>query len=238
MINIAICDDDLDVRIYIKSVIVRSFTKEKYEFNYHLFSSGEELIKSQFVFDIIFLDIEMNGIDGIETAKQLREKSRRTKIIYVTGHSKYALDVYAVHPFNYIIKPISERKIIDTVNECVEYLSEAEVNSEVWEFKGINGPVLLKSENVIAFEYTGNRRITVYTQDENYLIKGGISDLFELIDTDSFTSPHKSFIINMVHIDSVNSFVVRMVNGLSVPIAQKKMKEFQREYISFVKKTL
>ena len=86
-----------------------------------------------------------------------------------------------------------------------------------------------------ADEYTGNRRITVYTESETHCIKGSLSEVFSLINSESFTSPHKSFIVNMEHIDKLTGFTLFTTNGIEVPIAQKKLKEFQNEFSRFIK---
>ena len=89
MINIAICDDDDDIINSIKSAISDYSTSHAIEFEVHSFKCGEKLLESKLNFDLVFLDIEMSGIDGLKTAQLFRQIDRRARIVYVTNHSEF-----------------------------------------------------------------------------------------------------------------------------------------------------
>ena len=235
MINIAICDDDNDIIELLKSAISDYSTAHSIEFNVQSFKCGEKLLEYKSSFDMVFLDIEMSGIDGLKTAQLFRQMDRQAKIVYVTNHSEYALRSYAVHPFDFVVKPFNKERISSVLDDLSRYLSENAENEVVIQFKGEDGPLLLSLRNIYVFEYTGNRRITVYTKSEKYRIRGSLSDIFTLINSESFVSPHKSFIVNMEHIDKLNSFTLYTTNGIEVPVAQKKLKEFHNEFSRFIK---
>lgn len=235
MISIAICDDDKDIIAQIKECISAYSISHSVEFDVHSFGCGEKLLESGQSFDMIFLDIEMSGIDGLKTAQLLRQIDRRSRIVYVTNHSEFALRSYSVHPFDFVVKPFENSRISAVLDDLIRYLSENSENEAVIQLKGEDGPLLLSLKNIYVFEYTGNRRITVYTKSEQYQIKGSLSDIFSLINSESFVSPHKSFIINMEHIDKLNSFTLYTTNGLEVPVAQKKLKDFHNEFSRFIK---
>lgn len=235
MINVAVCDDETNVVEQIKNYLVNYQSDKNFQLNVNVFSNGEELLESKIVFDLIFLDIEMNGIDGIRAAKILRQRFRKTKIVYISSHSELALASYAVHPFDFIEKPLSKDKITNVLNEFMTYLSDLPNEYTIVEFKGVNGPILLEPRNIFVLEYTGNRRVTIYTSDKKYEVRGSLYNVIKLIPSDSFTSPHKSFIINMEYVKSQDNFMLFMTNNIEVPIAQKKLKEFQKEFSRFIK---
>lgn len=235
MISIAICDDDDDIIAKLKTAISEYSADHSIEINIQSFKCGEKLLESKESFDLVFLDIEMSGIDGLKTAKLFRQIDRRAKIVYVTNHSECALRSYAVHPFDFVVKPFKKERIFSVLDELSRYLSENSENDAVIQLKGEDGPLLLSLRNIYVFEYTGNRRITVYTKSEKYRIKGSLSDVLALINSESFVSPHKSFIVNMEHIDKLNSFTLYTTNGIEVPVAQKKLKEFHNEFSRFIK---
>lgn len=234
MINVAVCDDETSIIRTIKKCLSDYQLLHNCEFKTQTFICGEDLIKSSALFDLIFLDIEMNGINGIQTARLLRQKSRKVKIIYVTSHSEYALSAYEIHPFDFIKKPVCEDRMINVLDEFMLYFNDRSNEIQIAEFKGIQGSLVLKLKDIYVFEYTGNRRITVYTEDKEYVIKGGIKEIFGQITSDHFTSPHKSFIINMEHVKSLNDCILYMTNNIEVPVAQKKLKEFQRSLSCFI----
>lgn len=235
MINIAICDDDNDIIELLKTSVSEYSASHSLEFQVQSFKCGEKLLDSKMSFDLVFLDIEMSGIDGLKTATLFRQIDRRAKIVYVTNHSECALKSYAVHPFDFVVKPFKKERIYSVLDELSRYLSENAENEAVIQLKGEDGPLLLSLRNIYVFEYTGNRRITVYTKSEKYRIKGSLSDIISLINSESFVSPHKSFIINMEHIDKLNNFTLYTTNGIEVPVAQKKLKEFHNEFSRFIK---
>lgn len=235
MINIAICDDDNDIIDMLKAAISEYSTAHSIEFNVQSFKCGEKLLEYKSNFDMVFLDIEMSGIDGLKTAQLFRQIDRQAKIVYVTNHSEFALRSYAVHPFDFVVKPFNKERIFSVLDELSRYLSENTENEAVIQLKGEDGPLLLSLKNIYVFEYTGNRRITVYTKSEKYRIKGSLSDIFALVNSESFVSPHKSFIVNMEHIDKLNIFTLYTTNGIEVPVAQKKLKEFHNEFSRFIK---
>lgn len=235
MISIAICDDDDGIIAQLKTAISEYSADHSIEVNVQCFKCGEKLLESKESFDLVFLDIEMSGIDGLKTARLFRQIDRRAKIVYVTNHSECALRSYAVHPFDFVVKPFKKERIFSVLDELTRYLSENSENDAVIQLKGEDGPLLLSLRNIYVFEYTGNRRITVYTKSEKYRIRGSLSDIFALINSESFVSPHKSFIVNMEHIDKLNSFTLYTTNGIEVPVAQKKLKEFHNEFSRFIK---
>ena len=233
MIKIAICDDEADVVGYIEQILSKYRTDKEIELECVGFSSGKSLLESKTKFDLLFLDIEMDDIDGIRTAKILRHHDRKTKIVFVTSHSECALKGYAVHPFSFAVKPVSSDEIMGIMDEYMQYYDKIPASVPV-EFKGVGGSVILDLNDIYVLEYTGNRRVTVFTHDNRYEVRGGIGELLKLIKSDAFTSPHKSFIVNMEYINRMNKGFLYMDNNIEVPIAQKKQKEFQNTFSRFV----
>ncbi len=235
MIKIAVCDDEIDIIKVLLSIISNYQSVKEIEIEMHSFSCGEELLKCEISFDLIFLDIEMGGIDGIDTAKTLRQRDRKVKIVYVTSHSEYSLKTYAVHPFDYAVKPVSEGRIVEILDEFIKYAIADTEDEPMIELKAIDGTLMLELKDIYVFEYIENRRITVHTKEKEFEIKGGITEILELLDKKYFTSPHRSFIINMEYVKSLNDFTIFMTNDVEIPVAQKKLREFKHEFSSFMK---
>lgn len=120
--KLAICDDEKKLRTSLRSVIETKLQLVGAEYDIQEYESGEELlkgIKSQ-VPDILFLDIEMSGINGMETAKELRKVVQDTVIIFVTAYPDFVFQGYEVHAFHYILKPYKEEKIRDVLEKAME----------------------------------------------------------------------------------------------------------------------
>lgn len=235
MYRIAVCDDCLSTAENIRTYLKAYQAENKMDFSIHLFTDGAALLASSVKFDLIFLDIEMPEIDGIETAKAIRLHDKEAAVIYVTSHSSYAIRVFAVHPFDFIVKPCKKEDIYRVVCDYIGYASKKALPPMI-ELKGRTGSFTLSLDEIIAFEYVENRRMKVYLPEKEYEIKGSITEMMRLIGFDSFTSPHKSFIINMKHVKRIHDFTICMQNGIEVPVAQKRLKEFRMELNHYMHK--
>lgn len=114
MITIGICDDELDVRMDIKNAILNTMIDKDIEYQVKEFSNGEDVIKYIELdneIDILFLDIQMDGLDGMETARKLREYDRTTEIIFVTSIGEKISEAFEVRAFRFIKKPIQHEVI-------------------------------------------------------------------------------------------------------------------------------
>ncbi len=227
MINIAICDDEIEIVKQIENIVRKNLENTNIKFRIHTFTDGQALTHSSCHFDLIFLDIEMPNTDGITAAKAIRQWDKEAKFVYVTSHSEYALKVFAVHPFDFAVKPINSQRIITVLNEYLEYSSRRKSDEEMITFKKASETVVLDLNDIIAFEYIDNRRITVYKSDGTDEISGGINEVLRLINSKGFASPHKSFIVNLREVKSIVGYDVIMSNELSIPVAQKRLKEFK-----------
>ncbi|WP_195940549.1 LytR/AlgR family response regulator transcription factor [Romboutsia sp. 1001713B170131_170501_G6] len=221
MLNIAICDDEINVLNKTKDIIE---SYEKQNLSIATFSSGEDLIASNFSFDIIFLDIDMGGINGIDTAKLIRKKDKKVKIIYVTNYTDYTSSAFSVHAFGYILKPVNENQIYHQLDEALSYMNE-EI-SEVLEFNTIEGVVRVDLKDIYYFEYK-LRKVIMKTNQDTYTIKQKISDIGKNMEEYNFVMPHKSFSVNLYNVKSVKGYDIYMMDGSVIPLSQKKSTQFR-----------
>lgn len=231
MINIAICDDDKEIIKEIKKYI------EEYKGSECLIStynSGEELLKEEKKFEIIFLDIDMGGINGIETAKKIRKFDKAVKIIYVTNFTDYTNLAFQVHAFGYLNKPIKKEQIYNQLDEAIEYSTNEEEEVAI-EFMTTEGVIRLKPKDIYYFEYL-DRKVKVKTLEKAYMIKEKITDIAEKMINYDFLMPHKSFTINLFYIKSIKGYDIFMMDGSVIPLSQKKSSEFRDEFNIFLEK--
>lgn len=226
MIRIAICDDEYKIVKEIEDIIRDYQSIVHSQFEIHTFTNGIDMINSKREFDLIFLDIEMPDIDGIKSAKIIREKDKNVRFVYVTSHSECALNVFAVHPFDFAVKPVNAIQIHKILSEYMDYSKQRNCEEKVT-LKSTSGIIVLNLKNVVAFEYTDNRRILVHSADKSYEVRGSITEILQTINSEHFVSPHKSFIVNLREVNRISDFTIIMSNGIKIPVAQKRLKEFQ-----------
>lgn len=115
MINIAVCDDEKCMSEKIEKLVEDFFRKKNTNISVSEYSSGEELLKSNERIDILFLDIGMRGMDGIETARKLRECRFHGFLIFITVLKEMVFQSFEVQPFDYLVKPVQEEHFEKTM---------------------------------------------------------------------------------------------------------------------------
>lgn len=224
MIKIAVCDDEEKYLYFIQNIL------NKYPLEVFLFRSGEEILASPIHFDIAILDIDMSGINGIETAKRMREFDKSVKIIYLTNYSDYSIFAFAVHAFAYLIKSNDPHEMSlqlgNQLEEAFLYLQEEK--GEVLEFHSTEGIIHIEEEKIIYFEYQ-NRLIHMITKEKIYYLREKITDLAKRMEDRGFAMPHKSFVVNLYHVKSFKGNDILLSENSMIPLSQKKAVVFRRQ---------
>ncbi|MDU1455414.1 MAG: LytTR family DNA-binding domain-containing protein [Paeniclostridium sordellii] len=220
MIYIAICDDKINIINKTKKLI-QDYDKE--DIDIYVYESGEELINSDKEFHIIFLDIDMKGLDGIETAKKLRKYDKKVKIIYVTNYTDYTYSAFSVHAFGYLVKPLNKKELYNQLDEALSYTEEISNNLE---FITSDGVIRIDTNSIYYFEYE-QRKVIMKTIDKNYILKKKISEIGKDIQDYGFEMPHKSFVVNLYNIKTIKGYDVHMMDGSVIPLSQKKSSQFR-----------
>lgn len=237
MIKIAICDDDKKDRNQLKEFI-NSYEKEfniKYCLN--LFVSGEELLKSQFMPDILFLDIAMDKKDGIQVGAEIKQKKAESLIIYTTVLSeKIIAAINYVHSFGYFVKPIDKEKFFQILSDAIMQIQHnRNRNKEKIRFLSESNTIIdLRPMDIYYFEYE-NRKIKIAAKDNTLICKGKINDIADQMKEYGFTMSHQSFVVNLYHIERISAQMLIMRNGEMIPLAQKRASALRKRLMQAAK---
>lgn len=233
--RIAICDDETQIRELLKDKISRYCFTNNIELNLQTFENGEELLKDDFqTFDVLFLDVDMPGIDGLETAKEIRKLNRDMLIIFLTAYSEFVFESFKVDAFRYLVKPVPNQELTETLDAIREKLCAPEENLS---FQFQNERYSIRYSNIIYIE--GMRdKIWIYCKDTTYRWRGTLKSLNEMLQEKGFFQVHRSYIINMNKIQKYNSQTVVMESGYKVPISKYRLDDFKEEYIKYWSKIL
>lgn len=229
--KIAICDDDKKAADILMDILHQYPNPlEKID----VYFSGEEFLKQTETYDLLFLDIDMKGMDGIETARRIRLRDRKLKIVYVTAYSEYGGRAFSVHAFGYLLKPVTKKKILAQVEDARTYQEEEQEKSPLLEFSTKGGLIFLHPEEIYFFEFSG-RRIFITARDGTYEMGGRLKDVKDRMEEYGFASPHKSFVVNLGEIKNMRGYEIYMTNGTVIPLAQKQsplFKEILSKYLA------
>lgn len=225
IVKIAICDDQQVFIDRLKNLI----TYEEAEI--YVFNSGDKLLMSDINYDIILLDIEMPGTDGLSVAAKLYQRNRKTLLLFITSHREYSTKGYEFRAFRYVLKSepddFIKRNIQDAINEYKNFDFYIIVN-----YKGKYARIL--TEQIIYIESYGHT-ITVHTSDKDYIGQNKFKDICKLLETHGFIQCHKSYVVNMKYIDTIEkNSCVNMVNGTMLPIGRKYSADTISSYLEFM----
>ena len=232
MLKIAICDDDWRSLDIIKRMLERWSKEHSFLTNTDYFDNGDELIKQHEGkrYDIIFLDIVMPLLNGIDTAKELREFDRSVKIIFLTSSPEFALKSYSVKAADYCLKPITYDRLEEVMADCTNAISKEPENLVV---KTDSGYQKIYLHDIEYFEAI-NKRVRLYLKSGKEAEINQPLYTFEECLTASlyFFKCHRSYLVYLPNVDSFNSTEIKTKFGRTIPIARGYAKTFKDAYFA------
>lgn len=228
MFRIAICDDVVLERELLYLLLQKCADRQMIS----QFGSGEELLASHEHFDLVFLDIFMGGITGMETARCLLEKSPKTRIVFLTSSPNFALESYDVHAFDYILKPLQPERL-----------------AAVWErFAGEHQPTeryliindLAETKKLpydsIEFIESCQHYVTIHlTEEPSLRVYGKLDDFEQQLDDPRFLRCHKSFLINLSLTAAMGEDFL-MQSGTHVAYRKREKKQLREAFFNYAAK--
>ncbi|MBP3797486.1 MAG: response regulator transcription factor [Ruminococcus sp.] len=229
--RIAICDDEARYIEDLKGKIQKLYNS--LDIVIDEFLCGEDLLKSfrHKDYDVIFLDIEMQGLDGITVARRLREVSDEVSIVFLTGHIEYAVKGYEVNALRYLTKPADEEK----VREVIEHLFALQNKGKLLWVKTTDGEQKIKLTDILFIE-SQNQNVVINTADESFSVRGNISDYEKKLAQDGFFRIHRSYLISLQKVMRIGSREVVMEDDTSLPVSRNKEAELKKMLFSYVKR--
>ena len=229
--RIAICDDEKNIRELIASKVLKQYPEAEIVF----FSSGEELLLSDKNIDILFLDIQMSGRNGMETARELRKKDKTVVLIFVTAVEEYVFQAFDVGAFNYIVKPIDDTKFEDVLCRAVDELfskdmdvRESEANYVMISNGGVHTKVMIDD---IVYAEVFNRKVVIHKLDDEIEYYGKMSDL-EAVAGESFFRPHRAYLVNFKYVEKYDATTIYLEKGTAL-MAKQNYPDFVKKYMKY-----
>ena len=224
MINIGICEDELHYRVNIKDMLGDILSTYSINYKIYEFSSGEELLSNYPKdLDILIMDIQMKIINGMDTARKIREFDQNLEIIFMTSFSEFMQEGYEVKAYRYILKPISERKISRNILPCINEIMKKKNNYLTINVK--NYVDRIKIDSIVYIE-TDRPNILIYTNDNKYTTKMSISKIDKILREHGFFRCHNSYIVNLKLVESMNSNTLK-IGEKYIPISKYRVKELK-----------
>ncbi len=225
--SIAICDDCVPVATDLMNHIKGILRERRITAECRMFFSGEELLKSDDCFSIVFLDIEMPGMDGIEVGKKLRQRNPDCRIIMVTVRIDRISEAFFFQAFRFVQKPFRD----DELREALF--------SALAETPGEESIELYHDRNNCLIKLKDIRYIRAFNGYSEFMVGNkffrkdvSLNELEQQLDHRIFSRIHRQYIVNLNWIDK-NLGDTLLVSGARLPISRRRRKDFEKEYIEF-----
>lgn len=232
MINIAICDDEKVMLKRIKELVSDFFCSKNMEIRIFMFSSGKELLNSDKDIDILFLDIQMKQLDGIETAKRMRNKCYNGFLIFITVLKELVFQSFEVQPFDYLLKPIEYDNFKSTMERLM--LSLKNSDKEKLLIQRGNESSIISFGEIIYCEII-DRKIYLHLRSSDVIdYYDRIENLETKLDSRFFRC-HRSYLLNMQYLISYKNGVAYMEGNHQIPVSRLRSKEFSNVILRYMK---
>ena len=225
--DIAVVDDEKAIREHICGLVEEQQPESRIE----AYATGEELLASGKRFDIVFLDIQMEGMNGIEAARNLREKNANlgvedTVLVFITGIKDYVFDAFDLYAFQYLLKPIDERKFAEVLENAAREAAKKKERRVLF----IKSRNLTLDQSEILYIESRAKKVEIHTVRQTIEIYAAMDELEAQLG-ENFYRCHRAYIVNMDCITEYDSESITLTNGDRVYLTKKKYGEFVKAYM-------
>ncbi len=232
MLRIAICDDDERCLANTKSMLESWSAVTSSQVQIYCYDNGDSLIRESAAarFDIIFLDIIMPLLNGMDTAREIRDRDKAVKIIFLTSSPEFALESYSVKATDYIVKPVQYQRLKEVMDDTATFIQREPENIILKTASGYQKTYLHDVEYIEA----RNKQVFFYLKSGKVIKVHQPLYTFEteLSDSKGFFKCHRSYLVYLSNIDYFNNTEIITKSGRCIPIARGYGKAFHDAYFT------
>lgn len=220
MLRIGICDDVYDARLALQSMLERVLERRRSEAQFFAFSSGEGLLqwleRHAGELDLVFLDMEMGQLDGMETARRLRASDPDLQLVFVTGYAEHVFDGYSVGALGYLLKPPKPEQLEEIITRAQAALC-----------RGLERTFICRSGDThyripvshILYFVSDRRKVTCVTPEREYTFYGKLDSVAAEVG-EGFVRLHQRYLARVAAVDRVEGSETVLVDGTRLPISR------------------
>lgn len=234
--RILICDDDPNITRLLQKYMTEFFRQGKLKVpEIRSYNSGEELLSDSGAKDIVFLDVEMPGLNGIYVGQELKKQNQNTIIFIITSYVEYLDDAMRFHVFRYLSKPLDKQRLFRNMKDAIQLYNSTNIKIPV-ETK--DGVFTTTASDIILIESL-NRVITIYTPDRKFTDVHNMAYWAAKLDMlPCFFQCHRSFIVNMKYVTDFNHLSIHLCNNkYTAYMTKRKYSQFKESYFLYLEST-
>lgn len=227
--KIAICDDESFWVDELRALLKEYYIERHIDCYFSVFSSGTELLLNHNKFDVIFMDYQMENLNGIETANEIRKQNNNCTIIFVSSYPDVALDTFEVNAYRFLAKPIDKNKLFKSLDDYREKIE----SDDFVVIKSRENQIILRASEIIFCEALGKHTM-IHTVKGDIESSKNIKEIEKLLTKDYFFRSHKAYTVSFIHISTYDNNSITFDNGETAYISRKYLPKFRialQEYI-------
>lgn len=235
-LNIAFCDDDPIIRDHIQKTVTGLFQRAGIELRAMEFGSPQELFTAMghMTFGLLFLDIDMPGMDGIDLGRQLRKLGSNADIIFVSNLNERVYEVFDVHPWSFVRKSTFDAEIPGVIAAYVAALQNRVSQVVLHDIDGKTR--VIQPDNVIYIESAGKvQKLYMALVQQPFFIRSSLQELEQLLSPMGFIRIHKGFLVNYRYVQKITSREVTLDSGDVLPMGRDRLQQAREQYLSLMK---
>jgi len=230
-----ICDDETSVCAEMEQMLKHFASEKEIRLDLEVFYDGNELaqyLKKEDAPDILFLDIQLPGMNGVDIGKYIRETLQNTDmlLIYISSREEYAMDLFQNQPFDFMIKPITEEKLCHVMEKILQRVTTAS-RSFLYKIQGNSYQIMYK--DILYFQSDG-RKIDIVTKNKTESFYGQLSEIEKVCPENLFLRIHKSYLVNIHHMKEITYQWVKMINDDVLVISKANRSEIRRQIMESI----
>ncbi len=232
MIRIGICDDEEIYRKHVRRLCESYFEEYPQHYECVEFSSGEEVLAYEGeMMHLLFLDVEMGGISGIEVLKKIEREDWVWRVVFISSHQEAVWNAFSIKTLEFARKPVKYEQVENWIHIAMRENKE----NIVYEFDTMDGKLLKAIGDIYYLEAAKNYTV-LYGKKEKWLINNNLKNWEKEMKDAPMLRIHRSYLVNMEHIKKLQTQKVELENDEEIPIGRQFSKEAKQIYCEYIKK--
>ena len=230
--RILICDDEKEYVEELKTFIKKYMHDHLYSYTLTSATDPLEIIKSEDIFDLVLIDIQMEPYNGLSVAKELKSRNKKAVIFFITSYNEYIDDAMDIQAFRYFDKPFQTERLYSGLDKAMEYIDNAYVDVYV---VGSNDSCRVIIDDIKYIKYE-NRKTHMVTNHGTYITKQPFSYWCDTISNSFFYRVHKSFLVNLHFVDYYKYKEIQLFDGTRISVAPRRQADFRKFWFLYLQK--
>ena len=230
--KILICDDEQQYVDELKIHIENFMQSRVADFTIDTANNPQAVADSNEIYQLAFLDIQMDELNGISLAKNLKERNNKIVIFFVTSYNDYQDEAMDLRAFRFFEKPFNVERLYSGLEKAMEYIDESYVDFYVWTD---NEHKQILVDDVIYVE-RGNRQVTLVTTQGNFTTRESFDEWCAILQNSFFYRVHKSFIVNLHYVTGYKYSELFVQNNVRIPIASRRQTDFHKFWFAYLRR--